>query len=268
MKKKTTKNNHKKIHISSNNFSDEIWICGKHSVFSAISQKRRKISEILTTQNNLEDLLKFLKNHSLNHLQKSVKLVDNKYIESRVGSPQIHQGLAILASKLPVQNQIDLLEELYEIKDSNNLPKLLLLDQVCDPHNVGAIIRSAAAFGIKKVIFCEHNSPKENATIVKSSAGTIDYVDLVVVVNFSNLIEKLKKLDYWCIGLAGEATQTIDKIKDYKNIALIVGSEGDGIRSLVKKNCDLLVKINMNNNVESLNASVATAIALYEMSKN
>ena len=160
-----------------------------------------------------------------------------------------------------------MLEELYALEEGEKRPTLLLLDQVSDPHNVGAIIRSAIGFGVTKIIFCEHNSPKENATIVKSSAGTIEMADLIVVTNFSNLIEKLKKIDYWCIGLAGEAKNDISIIKEYQNIALIIGSEGSGIRDLVKKNCDLLAKININDEVESLNASVAAAITLHEISK-
>ena len=88
-----------------------------------------------------------------------------------------------------------------------------------------------------------------------------------MVVNFNNLIEKLKKIGYWCVGLAGEGKTSIQTLKEYKNIALIVGSEGDGIRDLVKKNCDLLAKIEIDKEVESLNASVAAAIALYELTR-
>ena len=160
------------------------------------------------------------------------------------------------------------MHELNAIDDKKDLPKLLLLDQISDPQNIGAIIRSAISFGVTKIIFCEHNSPKENATIVKAAAGTIEFCDLIVVTNFNNLIEKIKKIGYWCFGLAGEGTFTLKEAQTYDHVALIVGSEGDGIRSLVKKNCDLLVKIDIDEKVESLNASVATAIALYELSKS
>jgi 23S rRNA (guanosine2251-2'-O)-methyltransferase len=87
------------------------------------------------------------------------------------------------------------------------------------------------------------------------------------VTNFNNLFEKIKKIGYWCVGLAGEGEVKLSEVKDYKNIALVVGSEGGGIRDLVKKNCDLLVRIEIEKEVESLNASVAAAIALYEISK-
>jgi 23S rRNA (guanosine2251-2'-O)-methyltransferase len=247
---------------------NEILLCGKHAVFSAIEKKRRKIFEIFVTENSAPELEKFLIRNSLQHLQDLTRTVEKRALEDLLGEDQSHQGIVVRASKLPIKNQNDLLAELDAFEEGAKLPTLLLLDQISDPHNVGAIIRSAIGFGVTKIIFCEHNSPKENATIVKSSAGTIEMADLVVVTNFSNLIEKLKKIDYWCVGLAGEAEHDISEIREFKNVALIIGSEGSGIRGLVKKNCDFLAKIEISKEVESLNASVAAALALYEISKN
>jgi 23S rRNA (guanosine2251-2'-O)-methyltransferase len=269
-KQHSIKNKKKSNHDSGRNNQnggnqDGLWLCGKHPIFTILQKKRRNIFEILATKNTVSDLENFLKNNSLNNLKPLIKVVDNDRIESLFGKNQPNQGLAIRASRIPTKNQNDLLEELHAFEEGDKLPTLLLLDQISDPHNVGAIIRSAVSFGVKKIIFSEHNSPKENATIVKSSAGTIELVDLVIVTNFNNLIEKLKKIGYWCIGLAGEAVTPITAIKEYKNIALIIGSEGDGMRDLVKKNCDILARIEIDKEVESLNASVAASIALYEL---
>ncbi len=265
--KKTPNKRNPDRNFANQSQSHQVWLYGKHPVFTALQKKRRKISEILVSKNSLAELENFLQKQNLFSLKSLIKIADNNQIEAKVGPHAIHQGIALHCSKLPLLDQNQLLEELYAIENKEDLPNLLLLDQLSDPQNIGAIIRSASSFGIKKVIFSEHNSPKENATIVKASAGTIDLIDLIVVTNFNNLIEKLKKIGYWCIGLAGEAKTTIDEVKGYKNIALIVGSEGDGIRNLVKQNCDILAKIKINNDVESLNASVAAAIALYELSK-
>jgi len=247
--------------------ASQVIICGKHPSYSAILKKRRKIYQIYSSENSFHELEKFLKENSLEKLLPVIKRVDNETIENFAGKGQLHQGIVLIAAKLAIKTQNDLLGELYEIPEGEKLPTLLLLDQVSDPHNVGAIIRSAIAFGVTKIIFCEHHAPKENSTIIKTAAGTIENADLIVVTNFNNLMEKLKKIGYWCIGLAGEAKSYISEIKDYKNIALVIGSEGTGIRQLVKSNCDLLVKIPINSEVESLNASVASALALYEISK-
>ncbi len=246
--------------------SNSLWLYGKHSCFSAIENNRRKIFKILVTKNSQNLLDDFLTKNKFFTTKTLVKLVEVNQIESIVGKNQPHQGIAVECSKIPTKSQIDLLEELYTF-DKNKLPNLLLLDQLSDPQNIGAIIRSAVSFGVKKIIFCEHNAPKENAAMAKSSAGTIEVVDLIVVTNFNNLMEKLKKIGYWCIGLEGKSNNLISEIHDYKTIALVIGSEGNGIRDLVKKNCDILAKIPIDEKVESLNASVAASIALYELSK-
>lgn len=247
------------------NTEDKLWLFGKHPVFTVIKKQRRRIFEILVTKNSASELEDFLQKNSLTHIKPLAKIVDNHRIEAVVGKNQTHQGFALHTENLKIRNQLELLEELYSKQESNSLPTLLLLDQISDPHNVGAIIRSAASFGVKKIIFCEHNSPKENATIVKTSAGTTELVDIFVVTNFGNLIEKLKKIGYWIIGLASDGKAKITTAKEYKNIALIVGSEGKGLRDLTKRNCDILTKIEIDYEVESLNASVAAAIALYEL---
>jgi 23S rRNA (guanosine2251-2'-O)-methyltransferase len=244
-----------------------IWLCGRHPILTILEKKRRQVFEILVTKNTMFELEEFLVKKSLIHLKSIVKLVENEKIESLVGKNQVHQGFALNCSNLPLKNQNELLEQLYKFSSDQKLPTLLLLDKISDPQNIGAIIRSSVGFGVNKIIFCEHSAPKESAAMVKASAGTIEMAELFTVTNLSNLIEKLKKINYWCVGLAGEGNKSIQSIKEFKNVALIIGSEGTGLRSLVKKNCDVLVKIEIDMQVESLNASVAAAIALWELTK-
>ena len=156
----------------------------------------------------------------------------------------------------------DFINSLQNVKD---LPKLLILDQILDPHNLGAIIRTSVAFGIEKIIITSYNSVKDTPIVAKASVGLNEFVNLIEVVNLNNAIKSLKNVGYFIIGLDGEAKITIDKITDSRNLALVFGNEGKGIRELVKRNCDELVKIPMENCAESLNVSVATAIAIYQL---
>jgi 23S rRNA (guanosine2251-2'-O)-methyltransferase len=238
--------------------NNSLWIFGTHCVFAALKNGKRKIFQILITKNSLAEFDKFAKDNNFKNLRQFVKIVDNAQIERIVGQNQAHQGFALNCSFLDVKNEENLFAEL-------NDKVILILDELTDPHNVGAIIRSAAAFGVKKVVFPQNNFAKESSIMNKSSAGMIENVELFEVVNVNKMMERLKKHNYWCFGLAGEAQEEISVMKKYDKVALIVGSEGKGIRPLVKKNCDVLVRIPISDKVESLNASVACAVALYEI---
>lgn len=252
-----------KKNISHELGNDQIVIYGKHSVFEAIKVKKRKIFTIYATSRSFESLKISIDISSI-PIQK-IKIVDDAFIDKICGKDKVHQGIAIIAAKIVPKSYDNLISDLKKFDDIERKPTILILDELTDPQNVGAIIRSAVAFGVKKIVICAHNASFENAAINKASAGMIEYVDLFVISGINNLIERLKSLRYWCVGLASEGENKISEINDYKNIALIVGSEGRGLRSLIKKNCDFLLSIKMNNEVESLNASVACAIVLHQL---
>lgn len=244
--------------------AEQIWIIGKNPALMALLSGRRKFYKIIVGKNFLSQLEEFLIKNNLQKYQSLLRVVDNSQLDEIVGVKQNHQGVAVLASKLTIIDQLNFLSELNQT-DDDNFPNLLILDQISDPQNVGAIIRSAVAFGFNKIIFCKHNSVIENAMVIKASAGNIELVDLIVASNINNFLEKIKKLNYWCFGLDSHSSMPITKVKEFKRIALVVGSEGEGIRQLIKKNCDYLLKIETSQQVESLNVAVATAIALYEI---
>nr|WP_307775396.1 23S rRNA (guanosine(2251)-2'-O)-methyltransferase RlmB [uncultured Cetobacterium sp.] len=150
-------------------------------------------------------------------------------------------------------------------KDEKSI--VLILDGVQDPRNFGAIIRSAEIFGVKGIIIPERNSVKINETVIKTSTGAIEHVDIVKVTNVSDAISKLKKLDFWVYGAEGSGTKYYHEEKYPNKTALVLGSEGDGIRKKVKENCDILVKIPMHGKINSLNVSVAGGIILSEIAK-
>lgn len=157
------------------------------------------------------------------------------------------------------------LEQLLEICKNETNPIIVMLDELNDPHNLGAILRSCDVFGVLGVIYKKHNSVSLNATVASTSAGAISYVKCCEVTNLSQSIEKLKKNGFWIVGLAGEATSDLKSIPKDCPLVVVVGSEGYGISRLVRKNCDFMAKIPMNGHVSCLNASVSCAIVLYEL---
>ena len=156
----------------------------------------------------------------------------------------------------------------YALEDIINPEKrqlFLILDKLNDPNNLGAIIRSCDAFGVDGIIIPNKNSIGITDTVVKVSTGAIFYVPIVTVSNINQTIDKLKKNNFWIIGTDAAANQSISEIKNDRNLALVIGSEGYGISNLVAKNCDYLVKIPMTGHINSLNASVSAGIMIYAL---
>jgi 23S rRNA (guanosine2251-2'-O)-methyltransferase len=244
---------------------NQILIFGKNPVILAISSKRRKIYCAFATQKVADELKSTIDPSANLYFWKVLQIVESATISQICGSDQNHQNLAITASKLVMSSQFDLLSKLHDISNPLEMPNLLVLDQLLDPQNVGAIVRSAIAFGFCHILFCAHNCAKESSAMIKASAGMSEFAEFYVLSNLNDALLKLKKIGYWCAGLASEGEFEVEKLSNHKPIALVIGSEGTGLRNLVKKNCDFLVKIKTASEVESLNASVAAAIAMQKI---
>ena len=237
-------------------------IFGKNVVLEFIKNFPNHILELYVSQKNSSLLQKFCKDNKIKLSPSLVKIKEQKFIASLLPNNALHQSFC--AKIIPNQNNfIDEYQLLANLTKSGNKPNIVILDQLTDPHNIGAIIRSCAAFGAKYVVLTEHGSPKDSPIIHKSAAGSLNLITIVVSKNLNNLIKDLKKIDYWCVGLAREGEGEIKKISSFTPTALILGNEGRGIRPLVKKNCDILLKIPMAKEVESLNVSNAAAISLF-----
>jgi 23S rRNA (guanosine2251-2'-O)-methyltransferase len=230
-----------------------LFLFGKHAALAALANPMRKVKRVLVTKNTLSELgEKAFGKHQ------NISISDAQRIESMLPAGSVHQGIAVEVSPL---NQPSLAQWLGECA---NKP-VLLLDQVTDPHNVGAILRSAAAFDAGCVVQTDRSAPGESGVMAKSASGALEIVPLISVGNLSQALETLKKAGYWTAGLDGEAKESIAEAKLDNKTALVLGAEGRGLRRLTAERCDFLVKLPMSGKMESLNVSNAAAIALYDL---
>ena len=167
-----------------------------------------------------------------------------------------HQGLVL---------EVEPLDDLFldELLGEDDNRPLLVLDQVTDPHNVGAILRSAAAFGARGIVTQDRHSPPESGALARAASGALETVPWVRVVNLARALEDMAAAGFWRIGLAGEAERTLAETLGPPKIALVLGAEGEGMRQNTATHCDELARLPISSSVESLNVSNAAAIALY-----
>ena len=152
---------------------------------------------------------------------------------------------------------------------STDIDRIVILDQITDPQNIGAIIRSAAAFGITKLILPANNSTDESASIAKAASGCLELVQVAKVANIKTAIETLKRQGFWIVGLDLEGKDNnLNSLSEFNKIAIIIGSEAKGMRRLTNESCDFLIKIPISNKVESLNASNAASIIFHACVKD
>jgi len=175
-----------------------------------------------------------------------------------------HQGIALEVEPFIYADFDDLL---FSVSQSGKTGFILVLDAIQDPHNLGALIRSAACAGVDGVVIPKDRACGITAAAEKTSAGAVETVPVAIVTNIAHTLETLKKLGYWVYGLDSTARQSIYGTDFSGNVALVVGGEGEGIRPLVRKQCDVVMSIPQYGGVSSLNASVAGGIALFEIAR-
>ncbi len=240
------------------NFDD--WIWGKHSVFEALKSERaiNRIwctSEIFSSE-KFYILLKDLKSKGV--LVEEVTW--NRLSQLTFGAS--HQGVAL---QLAFSKTVSL-ERLIEISTENSSnPIILALDGITDPHNLGAIIRSAEAFDCKGIVIPQRRSAGLTGTVAKVAAGALEYLPVSRVVNLNRALDELKKNGFLVIGLSGDCQLSISKFHEKSPLVVIIGAEDKGISLLTQKKCDYLLKIPLKGKTSSLNASVAAAISLFHL---
>ncbi|HCU58881.1 MAG TPA: 23S rRNA (guanosine(2251)-2'-O)-methyltransferase RlmB [Alphaproteobacteria bacterium] len=235
---------------------NQIVLYGRHAVFSALKNPKRKVLKILVAPENEAEFKREFQNLPY-------QIASKKEIEKLAGQNAVHQGYVLLT--YPLEQMF--LEDLIEKTADKQRCHVLILDQVTDPQNIGAIIRSAAAFGTTAIIVQDKNAPLESGAMAKASAGTLEFMPIVRVTNLSRAIEALKKAGFWIVGMDGYAKQKLEDVDKNAKLAVVMGSEGSGMRRLIEESCDIKVRLAMDERVESLNVSVAAGIVLYELNK-
>lgn len=228
-----------------------VWLWGTHAVMAALANPERRFHQLLVTENAAQRLPR---------TAVQPQVVTGKELDQRLPPGAVHQGIAVKADPLePIA-----LEDLI----ASGISRVAVLDQVSDPHNLGAIFRSAAAFGFTGLVLQSRNAPPITGVVAKSAAGAVETVAEVRTVNISRALEQLGEAGFHTVGLAGESTRPLDlAVKGAAKIAIVLGAEGPGLRPGVAKACAELARIPISAQMESLNVSNAAAIAFYEAAR-
>jgi len=239
------------------------WLYGRHAVTAALANPARRVRRLVGTAETANELRE-LAAQAAARFAGEVEILDRARLDDLVPRDAVHQGWAMAAEPLPDRRLDDVVAPLA-IAAGRQI--VLLLDRVSDPHNVGAILRSAAAFGVGAVVVPEHGAPAVTGALAKAASGALEIVPLVRVANLAQALEQLKDAGFWCLGLDGEATQELAALDLAPRVALVLGAEGEGMRRLTRERCDVLVRLTTSHPWHSLNVSNAAAVALYDIAK-
>ncbi len=223
-------------------------IYGTHAVSAALANGARRCLHVWATQNAAQRLAEPLARRQID-----AEIVRPDSLDRRLGAAAVHQGVLLEAAPLPEP----------EIEGLAPGGVLVVLDQVSDPHNIGAILRSCAAFGANGLVLTERHSPANTGVLAKAASGALEHVPLYRVTNLARALRTIAANGYEVIGLDGEATDDIADIAPSASTTLVLGAEGKGLRRLTRETCDRLARLGTSGPVASLNVSNAAAVALY-----
>lgn len=235
-------------------------IYGFHAVKTALQLRPHDVLQLYVQANRndhrLAEMIALAKSFSI-----SCDTLSKIKLQEMIGEDHLHQGVVAKCKPLTAWTEKDLMDHLENSKDR---VILLVLDGVQDPHNLGACLRSANAFGVTAVIAPKDRAVSLTEVVRKVSCGAADQTPFIPVTNLSRALKQLQKAGVWLVGLDSEATMGLSEVDLKGNIGIVMGNEGQGLRRLTREACDYLAQIPMVGTVESLNVSVATGVALYE----
>jgi 23S rRNA (guanosine2251-2'-O)-methyltransferase len=227
-------------------------IYGWHSVKAALENPARKIHRLIATENALRRL-----HDDEVKLTVEPEMVRSDEIDELVGPDAVHQGLLAEVDPLPSP----------DIDDVDLSGIILVLDQITDPHNVGAILRSAAAFSVSAVVTTSRNSPEATGVLAKAASGALEYVPIVTVPNLARALDQLKERNVFVVGLDSTGEADVADLDVRAPLAVVLGAEGKGLRQLTRATCDQVARVALPGRIKSLNVSNAAALALYVLAR-
>lgn len=225
-------------------------IYGTHAVLEALKNPKRQHKALYLVKEKTEEFATY---------KSFIKVVDKKYFDNLLGEGITHQNIVLDTSALPTVH-------IEDISPDKEQDLVLILDQITDPRNMGALLRSAACFGASAIVTTERNSPSADGVLAKTACGAIEHVPIIRVKNLARAIEYLKENGYWTVGMAESGKDYLHNATLTGKLALILGAEGEGMRKLTMQNCDYLIKL-PTTSFSTLNVSVAGAVAMYEIQK-
>jgi 23S rRNA (guanosine2251-2'-O)-methyltransferase len=232
------------------------WLYGIHAVSAALKNTQRTVHRLVATRSGEEKLM------PSEQLPTQTEIVDQDTLEALLPLGAVHQGVALHAAPLPNVALENVIER------TPDTACIVVLDRVTDPQNVGAIMRSAAAFGATAIVLQDRHAPPVTGALAKAASGAVESLPIVRVTNLSRALDVLKSAGYWCVGLDGEAVITLSNIKLDGRVGLVMGSEDSGLRRLTAENCDALARLPTSQTFGTLNVSAASAAALYEVARS
>ncbi len=237
------------------------WLYGIHTVMAVLVNPARQCTRILNCDPALAARIAAA---TAAAPQAAVDTVSRDVLAATLPDGAVHQGIAVLAAPLATVS----LEDICERVNGQPQARFVVLDQVTDPHNIGAIVRTAAAFQADAVVVQDRHTPPVTGVLAKAASGGLEHCPIVRVTNLARALDTLKRAGVWCIGLDSGAPQSVRDAKVSGPTALVLGAEGDGLRRLTRDMCDALANIPYGGPLASLNVSNAAAIALYEITLN
>jgi 23S rRNA (guanosine2251-2'-O)-methyltransferase len=244
--------------------SESPWIFGRHAVMAVLANPARRCRRVVVVTEQAAELRARLADAAADLPVGAPEVMERHALERLVPAGAVHQGMAVAADPLPPRALADIITGLPEGAPPH---VVIVLDQVSDPHNVGAVLRSAAAFAARAVVVPDHGTPAPTGVVAKAASGALETVPLVRVVNLARALARLKDARFWCVGLEAAATLSLAALDLPERVTLVLGAEGAGLRRLTRETCDDLAHLPTRGASASLNVSNAAAVALYELSR-